>query len=49
MAYLEPLLELVLTQNRQRPEPVPETVILRLVDKLEPPSIIESHGLELHC
>ncbi len=49
MVYLEPPLEVVLAQNRQRPEPVPETVILRLVDKLEPPSITEGHGLEIHC
>lgn len=45
IVYIEPPLDIVLAQNRRRPEPVPDKVILRLVDKMEPPSITECHAL----
>lgn len=47
IVYLEPPLETILSQNRRRPEPVPEKVILGLVDRLEPPTITECHGLTM--
>ena len=47
IVYLEPPLETVLARNRKRPEPVPEKVILRLVEKLEPPTWAEGHRIEL--
>lgn len=45
IVYVEPPLHTILTQNQRRPEPVPEKVIARLVEKLEPPSITEGHRL----
>jgi putative nucleotidyltransferase with HDIG domain len=47
IAYVEPALPLILHQNKRRPVPVPEKVILRLVEKLEPPTITECHALTL--
>ena len=47
IVYLEPSLETILSQNRRRLEPVPEKVILGLVDRLEPPTITECHGLTM--
>jgi putative nucleotidyltransferase with HDIG domain len=45
IVYLEPSLETVSEQNRQRPHPVPGGVIARLVEKLEPPTWAEAHGV----
>lgn len=45
IVYLEPPLRAVLARNRARPHPVPENVLLRLAEKLDPPSITEAHGL----
>lgn len=45
IVYLEPPLEAILQRNRQRADPVPEKVVLRLVEKLEPPAITECHQL----
>ena len=45
MVYVEPPLAKILAQNRRRSEPVPERVILRLVEKLEPPTLREAHAL----
>jgi len=45
MVYLEPPLATILAQNKRRPNPVPEKVILRLVEKLEPPTVTECHSL----
>jgi len=45
IVYVEPPLQRVLEQNRQRQNPVPESVITRLVEKLEPPTPAEAHGL----
>lgn len=47
IVYLEPPLEVVRKQNRKRPEPVPEKIIARLIDKLEPPTWSEAHELSL--
>jgi putative nucleotidyltransferase with HDIG domain len=47
VVYIEPPLATISEQNRQRVEPVPTTVINRLTEKLEPPSIKEAHGLKL--
>jgi putative nucleotidyltransferase with HDIG domain len=45
--YIEPPLETVLSHNRRRANPVPEAVILKLLEKLEPPTITECHALRL--
>jgi predicted kinase len=45
IVYVEPPLRTVLEQNRQRPHPVPESVIGHLVEKLEPPTVTECHFL----
>lgn len=47
IAFVEPPLPVLKAQNKRRPSPVPEVVIDRLVQKLEPPTIIECHGLTL--
>ncbi len=45
IVYLEPPVATILTQNKRRTHPVPEKVILRLLEKLEPPSETECHSL----
>lgn len=45
LVYLEPPLATILAQNKQRADFVPERVILRLAEKLEPPHVTEAHGL----
>ena len=45
IVYLEPPLATVLAQNRRRANPVPEKVILHLVETLEPPTMAECHDL----
>ncbi len=45
VVYLEPPLPTILLQNKRRQRPVPEKVILRLVKKLEPPTLTECHRL----
>jgi len=45
IVYLEPPMRTVLEQNKRRTNPVPESVIHRLVEKLEPPTITEAHEL----
>lgn len=45
IVYVEPPLETILAQNKLRPDHVPEKVILRLLEKLEPPTIVEGHSL----
>lgn len=47
IAYLEPPLPAVLVRNRGRPRPVPEQVVLRLAERLEPPDRTEAHALAL--
>ena len=45
LVYIEPALNIVLRQNAQRPEPVPEAVIRRLADKTDVPTWAECHSL----
>lgn len=45
IVYLEPPVSIVLARNKRRANPVPEKVILRLVEKLEPPTVTECHRL----
>ncbi len=45
IVYLEPPLSTILQQNQKRSNPVPENVILKLLEKLEPPTLTECHGL----
>ena len=45
--YLEPPLPVILQQNQRRPNPVPEKVILRLLERLEPPTLTECHELAI--
>ncbi|MGC3959658.1 MAG: AAA family ATPase [Verrucomicrobiota bacterium] len=45
IVYIEPPVAIVLAQNKRRTNPVPERVILRLVEKLEPPTVTECHAL----
>lgn len=47
IVYVEPPHRLLKAQNKRRPSPVPEGVIDRLIEKLEPPTIIECHQLTL--
>ena len=45
IVYLEPSLVTIFGQNKRRQRQVPESVIARLVEKLEPPTIAEAHAL----
>jgi putative nucleotidyltransferase with HDIG domain len=45
IVYLEPPIATLLEQNKLRSDPVPEQVVLRLLEKLEPPTITECHRL----
>lgn len=45
IVYIEPPVATILAQNRRRTNPVPEKVILRLLEKLEPPTVTECHSL----
>ena len=47
IVYIEPPLATVLTQNLRRKTPVPDKVILTLLDRLEPPTLAECHGLTM--
>ena len=47
IVYLEPPLAMVLKQNRERPDAIPERVILRLAEKLEVPTLAEAHAVIL--
>lgn len=47
VVYLEPPLPLILRQNAGRARPVPEQVIPKLVQKLEPPTWSEAHSINL--
>jgi predicted kinase len=47
LVYLEPPLPVIFQQNQRRPSPVPEKVIQHLLNKLEPPSRTEGHGVSL--
>jgi predicted kinase len=43
IVYLEPPVARILAQNKDRPNPVPESVIFHLLEKLEPPTVTECH------
>jgi predicted kinase len=45
IVYVEPPIGTILAQNKHRSNPVPEKVILRLLEKLEPPTVTECHAL----
>ena len=45
--YVEPPWPVILRQNATRPDPVPRRVIDRLADRLEPPTALEAHAVEL--
>jgi putative nucleotidyltransferase with HDIG domain len=45
IVYVEPALSEILAQNKRREKSVPSAVMARLVEKLEPPSVTEGHGL----
>jgi predicted kinase len=47
VAYIEPPLPAVFRQNARRHHPVPQKVIDRLVEKLEPPTWAEAHSVTL--
>lgn len=47
IVYLEPPLETIRQQNSRRTRRVPEQALDRLVEKLEPPSWTEGHGVAL--
>ena len=47
IVYVEPSFPLLLQRNRQRDKSVPETVILELAAKCDPPTLTECHGLEI--
>jgi predicted kinase len=43
IVYIEPPLRVILSRNARRTNPVPDRVILRLAEKLEPPTLVEAH------
>lgn len=43
--YIEPSVATVLKQNKERSDPVPESVIRRLIEKLEVPTLAEVHAV----
>jgi putative nucleotidyltransferase with HDIG domain len=45
IVYLEPPLEIILAQNKRRSQPVPQSIILKLLEKVEPPTRAECHRL----
>ena len=45
IVYLEPTLPTLFEQNKRRSRSVPEGVLARLIEKLDPPSITEAHEL----
>lgn len=45
MVYLDASLPQVLNRNRKREQPVPEKIMRRLAEKLEPPTLTECHRL----
>ena len=47
VVYIEPPLQTILMQNKRRTDSVPEKVIERLLEKLEPPTITECHALTI--
>ncbi|NTV64182.1 MAG: AAA family ATPase [Oscillochloris sp.] len=47
IVYLDAPLPEVLRRNRQRAQPVPEAVILRLATRAEPPDLSEAHRVEV--
>jgi tRNA uridine 5-carbamoylmethylation protein Kti12 len=47
IVYIEPSVATILEQNGQRPNSVPESVILRLLEKLDPPGANEAHEVQL--
>lgn len=47
VVYIEPAVVTILEQNKRRSSPVPEKVILRLLEKLEVPTITEGHALAM--
>ena len=47
IVYVEPPMEVILSQNKRRERPVPEKVIRGLAARCEPPTIAEAHGLRL--
>ena len=47
LVYVEPPFDRLLEQNRNRRRAVPETVIVNLAGKTEPPTWLEAHGLIL--
>jgi len=47
VVYLEPDVETILAQNKQRAARVPESVIRSLLAKLEPPTLTECHSLTI--
>lgn len=47
IVYLEPPLATVLKQNKERKASVPESVIRRLVQKIEVPTLAEAHSVTL--
>ena len=47
IVYVAPTLDVILSQNKQREEPVPDAVIHSLLDKVEPPTWAEAHRVVL--
>ena len=47
IVYIEPDLATIIQRNSQRPDPVPESVVLRLLEKLDAPCTSEAHEVQL--
>jgi predicted kinase len=45
IVYIEPRLDVLIAQNKSRERPVPSCAMERLIDRREPPTITEAHGL----
>lgn len=46
LVYIEPPMRTILKQNRDRPNPVPDSVIHKLAAKVEPPTWLEGHRVD---
>ena len=47
LVYVEPPISIILKQNDRRPRPVPRRVVEHLLQKLEPPTWVEVHSVQL--
>ena len=49
IVYLEPSWQEIQQRNRERTQQVPHDVLVKLIHKLEPPTPVEAHRVEMFC